>query len=45
MNITSVALAPADADARLTLLPVSGSGSCKTEAAQCSSFSRTHVFC
>jgi hypothetical protein len=41
MNITSVALASADAHARLMLLPVSGSGSCTNgganDEAQCGS--------
>jgi hypothetical protein len=34
MNITSVALAPAEADARLMVLPVRGSGSCIKDEAQ-----------
>jgi hypothetical protein len=34
MNITNVALAPAEAAARLTLFPVNGSGSCRTQHAQ-----------
>jgi hypothetical protein len=33
MNMTRVALAPAEADARLTALPVRGSGSCRQAVA------------